>query len=77
MLDHLADDLTIPALAARVAMSERNFQRVFTRELRKAPAHYVEEIRIDRSILGFTLGLGLLTGLVFGAVPALRSDSST
>jgi predicted permease len=32
----------------------------------------VEEIRIDRSILGFTLGLGLLTGLMFGAVPALR-----
>lgn len=47
MLDHLAEDLTIPALAARVAMSERNFQRVFTRELRKAPAHYVEEIRIE------------------------------
>jgi putative ABC transport system permease protein len=33
-----------------------------------------DEIRIDRSILGFTLGLGLLTGLVFGAVPALRSS---
>ena len=32
------------------------------------------EIRIDRSILAFTLGLGLLTGLVFGAAPALRSS---
>ena len=47
MLDHLADDLTVPALAVRVAMSERNFQRVFTREMGKAPAHYVEEIRIE------------------------------
>ena len=33
-----------------------------------------DEIRIDRPVLGFTLGLGLLTGLVFGAVPALRSS---
>ncbi len=33
-----------------------------------------DEIRIDQSILAFTLGLGLLTGLVFGAVPALRSS---
>jgi transcriptional regulator GlxA family with amidase domain len=47
MLDHLADDLTVPALAARAAMSDRNFQRVFTRELGKSPAHYVEEIRIE------------------------------
>lgn len=47
MLDHLAQDLSIPALAARAAMSERNFQRVFTRELGKSPAHYVEEIRIE------------------------------
>ena len=34
----------------------------------------VEEVRIDWSILGFTLGLGLLTGLLFGALPALRSS---
>lgn len=47
MLEHLTEDLSVPALAARVAMSERNFQRVFTRELGKSPAHYVEEIRIE------------------------------
>jgi transcriptional regulator GlxA family with amidase domain len=47
MLDHLADDLSVPALAARAAMSDRNFQRVFTREMGKSPAHYVEEIRIE------------------------------
>jgi transcriptional regulator GlxA family with amidase domain len=47
MLDHLAADLSVPVLAARAAMSERNFQRVFTREVGKSPAHYVEEIRIE------------------------------
>lgn len=47
MVEHLADDLSVPVLAARAAMSERNFQRVFTRELGKSPAHYVEEIRIE------------------------------
>ncbi len=47
MLEHLSADLSIPALAARAAMSERNFQRVFTREVGKSPAHYVEEIRIE------------------------------
>lgn len=47
MLDHLAEDLSVPALAGRAAMSERNFQRVFTRELGKSPKHYVEEIRLE------------------------------
>lgn len=47
MLEHLGSDLSVPVLAARAAMSERNFQRVFTRELGKSPAHYVEEIRIE------------------------------
>lgn len=47
MLDHLTDDLSVPVLASRAAMSERNFQRVFTREMGKSPAHYVEEIRIE------------------------------
>ena len=36
----------------------------------------LEEIRVDRSILGFTLGLGLLTGLIFGAIPAIRSSGA-
>lgn len=47
MLEHVRGDLSVPALAARVAMSERNFQRVFTRELGISPAHYVEELRIE------------------------------
>ena len=36
----------------------------------------VEEIRVDRSILAFTLALGLLTGLIFGAIPAIRSSGA-
>lgn len=47
MLENIGADLSVPALAARAAMSERNFQRVFTRELGKSPAQYVEEIRIE------------------------------
>jgi len=34
-------------LAKRVAMSPRNFQRVFTSEAGKSPARYVEELRIE------------------------------
>jgi transcriptional regulator GlxA family with amidase domain len=49
--DHLADDLTVPALANRVYMSERNFSRVFTREVGSTPAAYVESLRLERARL--------------------------
>jgi transcriptional regulator GlxA family with amidase domain len=47
MAEHLTADLSVPALAQRVAMSPRNFQRVFTNATGKSPAHYVEELRIE------------------------------
>jgi transcriptional regulator GlxA family with amidase domain len=47
MQENLSKDLTVPALAARAAMSERNFQRVFTREMGQPPSQYVEELRIE------------------------------
>lgn len=47
MLEHLAEDLSVPRLAEKAAMSERNFQRVFSREMGKSPASYVEEIRVE------------------------------
>ena len=45
--DNLAHDLSVEKLAERVAMSPRNFTRVFTRETGTPPARYVEEVRLD------------------------------
>ncbi len=45
--DHVGDDLSVPALAERVAMSPRNFARVFTREVGVTPARFVETARVE------------------------------
>ncbi|MER7847036.1 GlxA family transcriptional regulator [Kitasatospora sp. NPDC096077] len=45
--DHPEGDLGVPALAARAAMSERNFTRVFRAETGRTPAAYVESVRIE------------------------------
>ncbi len=47
ILENLADNLSVANLADRVAMSPRNFTRVFTRETGTPPARYVEEARLD------------------------------
>jgi transcriptional regulator GlxA family with amidase domain len=47
VLDNLNKPLTVPALAQRVAMSPRNFARVFTREMKTTPAKYVERLRVE------------------------------
>ncbi|SKB07114.1 transcriptional regulator, AraC family with amidase-like domain [Prosthecobacter debontii] len=47
MQENLTKDLSVPALATKAAMSERNFQRVFTREIGMPPSQYVEEMRIE------------------------------
>jgi len=47
MLDHLQQDLSVPRLAARVAMSERNFARRFTQTVGMTPAAYVSKIRLE------------------------------
>lgn len=44
---NLDRDLSVETLAARAAMSARNFARVFTRELGATPARYVEQARIE------------------------------
>lgn len=57
---HLAEDLSVPALAARVGMSRRTFTRRFTRELGESPGHWVESARLNaaRHLLeSTTLGL--------------------
>jgi transcriptional regulator GlxA family with amidase domain len=40
-------DLRVPALAARVGMSPRNFARVFRREVGATPARFVEAARLE------------------------------
>ncbi|MFZ4516754.1 MAG: GlxA family transcriptional regulator [Microthrixaceae bacterium] len=45
--DHLAEDLGVPALAARAGMSERTFARAFRAETGTTPAVYVESMRLE------------------------------
>jgi transcriptional regulator GlxA family with amidase domain len=45
--ENLAKNLSVEVLAARAAMSARNFARVFALELGNTPARYVEQVRIE------------------------------
>jgi len=45
--DNLHRDLSVQFLAERVAMSVRNFERVFTREVGSAPSRYVSQLRVE------------------------------
>lgn len=47
IIENIDHDLSVEKLAERVAMSPRNFTRVFTRETGTPPARYVEEARLD------------------------------
>jgi transcriptional regulator GlxA family with amidase domain len=47
IVDHPADDLSVPVLAARVSMSTRHFARVFREEVGATPAAYVEQVRVE------------------------------
>jgi len=47
VLDNLQKALTVPLLAQRVAMSPRNFARVFTKEMKTTPAKFVERLRVE------------------------------
>jgi len=47
--EHPAADLSVPALAARAYMSERNFARAFRAETGMTPAAYVEAARVERA----------------------------
>jgi transcriptional regulator GlxA family with amidase domain len=54
IMEHPAEDLRIEVLAERVAMSPRNFARVFQEETGMTPAKFVEKARVDaaRHFLG-------------------------
>lgn len=45
--EHVGDDLSVPRLAERAAMSPRNFHRVFAATTGKPPARFVEEARVE------------------------------
>jgi len=47
VLEHLNKPLTVPMLAERLAMSPRNFARVFTKEMKTTPAKFVERLRVE------------------------------
>jgi transcriptional regulator GlxA family with amidase domain len=49
IVQHLDGDLSVETLAARAAMSPRNFARVFARELGVTPAKFVERARIEQA----------------------------
>jgi transcriptional regulator GlxA family with amidase domain len=44
---HLREDLSVPALARRVSMSTRNFNRVFVTETGVTPAAWVQKVRLE------------------------------
>jgi transcriptional regulator GlxA family with amidase domain len=45
--DNLTADLTVPALARRVHLSERQFSRVFKAEVHVTPSEHVERLRLE------------------------------
>lgn len=49
MRDHLHEPLDVPTLAARMAMSDRSFQRKFSRCMGETPARFVETLRLDQA----------------------------
>jgi transcriptional regulator GlxA family with amidase domain len=76
MADHLKARLAVEDLADRMAMSVRNFERVFTREVGTTPAQYVLRLRVEaaRRQLERTNG-GLKTvasATGFGSVDGMR-----
>jgi transcriptional regulator GlxA family with amidase domain len=54
--DHLAGDLSVPALARRAGMSERNFARAFRRETGMTPGAYVESARVESARMALETG---------------------
>ena len=74
--EHLDSKLSVEELADRMAMSVRNFERVFTREVGTTPSQYVLQMRVEaaRRLLERTDG-GLkqvASGSGFGSVDVMR-----
>ncbi len=76
ILNHPAADLSVDALAKIAAMSERNFTRIFTKEVGVSPAVYVDLTRLDvaRFLLeGTRLSIAAIAARSgFGSARAMR-----
>ncbi|MEO6919512.1 MAG: helix-turn-helix domain-containing protein [Collimonas sp.] len=77
MKDNLTETLDVPDLAARVAMSGRNFHRKFTSAVGETPAHFVETLRLDHSrhLLAANLSLKEIAAKTGFSTPAQFSKS--
>ncbi len=54
--DNVDADLSVPALAEKAHMSERNFARAFAREVGMTPAAYVETARVESARMTLEAG---------------------
>lgn len=54
LLAHLDHDISVEHLAARTAMSPRNFRRVFGATFGSTPARFVERLRLEQACLRLT-----------------------
>jgi transcriptional regulator GlxA family with amidase domain len=65
ILENLTGDLSVEALADRMAMSERNFARVFRRETGMTPARFVEQARLQKAREMLELGTAGVEAVAF------------
>jgi transcriptional regulator GlxA family with amidase domain len=74
--DHLYEDLSVPALARRACMSDRNFARAFRRETGRTPGAYVEAARVERARIALETGELPIEAIArqagFGTVETMR-----
>jgi transcriptional regulator GlxA family with amidase domain len=74
--EHLATRLSVEGLADRMAMSVRNFERVFTREVGTTPSQYVLQMRVEaarRQLERTDRGLKqVASAFGFGSVDVMR-----
>jgi transcriptional regulator GlxA family with amidase domain len=74
--DHLDEDLSVPALASRAQMSDRNFARAFRRETGMTPGAYVEAARVERARIALETGELTVEAIArqagFGTVETMR-----